>query len=226
MKLRVAQCWDDGVESDVRLVELLRKHHAKATFNLNPALSQHPETNVWKYRDEIPVRRLKWNELPQVYAGFTIANHTLTHPSAPEVSLERWQHEVREGRQQLQEHFGQPVDGFAYPFGTFTAAAAEVVQRAGHTYGRTTKQLSLGQPFPGDAGPSGAFATSTDGHFLMADFWQRLEAAKRRPQPVFWFWGHSYELVSDDDWARFDDLIARLSSDPDVEWVEVAQSFR
>lgn len=32
----VAQCWDDGVSTDVRLIELLRKYNAKATFNLPP----------------------------------------------------------------------------------------------------------------------------------------------------------------------------------------------
>ncbi|MBR4220923.1 MAG: hypothetical protein IKR81_07200, partial [Victivallales bacterium] len=35
-KVKVAQCWDDGVCNDIRVTEILRKYNAKATFNLNP----------------------------------------------------------------------------------------------------------------------------------------------------------------------------------------------
>ena len=33
--MTVVQCWDDGVTTDARLIEILRKHKARATFNLN-----------------------------------------------------------------------------------------------------------------------------------------------------------------------------------------------
>ena len=36
MKIKVAQCWDDGVYTDIRLIGILREYGAKATFNLNP----------------------------------------------------------------------------------------------------------------------------------------------------------------------------------------------
>lgn len=43
--MRIVQCWDDGVEDDIRLCEILRKHGAKASFNLNPGMhgSQRPQ---------------------------------------------------------------------------------------------------------------------------------------------------------------------------------------
>ena len=34
--IKVAQCWDDGVYTDIKLIEILRKYNAKATFNLCP----------------------------------------------------------------------------------------------------------------------------------------------------------------------------------------------
>ena len=40
MKIKIAQCWDDGVATDIRLIEILRKYQAKATFNLCPGLFQ------------------------------------------------------------------------------------------------------------------------------------------------------------------------------------------
>ena len=49
MKMKVVTCWDDAPVNDIRLVDILRRHGAKATFNLNPGL-MHPElrgTNRW-----------------------------------------------------------------------------------------------------------------------------------------------------------------------------------
>jgi hypothetical protein len=37
-RIRIVQCWDDGVEDDIRLCALLRSLGAKATFNLNAGL--------------------------------------------------------------------------------------------------------------------------------------------------------------------------------------------
>lgn len=46
--LKVVQCWDDGVYTDLRLTELLRKYNAKATFNLNPGfLADEPVKPFW-----------------------------------------------------------------------------------------------------------------------------------------------------------------------------------
>ena len=36
--MKVVQCWDDGVTTDLRLIELLYKYNAKATFNLCPGV--------------------------------------------------------------------------------------------------------------------------------------------------------------------------------------------
>ena len=36
--MKLVQCWDDGVTTDVRLVTLLRRHRVRATFNLNAGL--------------------------------------------------------------------------------------------------------------------------------------------------------------------------------------------
>ena len=45
--LTVVQCWDDGVTADVRLTDILRRHDAKATFNLNAGLHEARRTPGW-----------------------------------------------------------------------------------------------------------------------------------------------------------------------------------
>ena len=42
--VKVAQCWDDGVATDIRLTEIFRKYNAKATFNLCPGLMPDDKT--------------------------------------------------------------------------------------------------------------------------------------------------------------------------------------
>ncbi len=79
--MKIVQCWDDGVEDDIRLCELLRSIGAQATFNLNAGLHGAVRGPAWQFKGIKDVRKLAIDELPQVYEGFEIANHTLTHPS-------------------------------------------------------------------------------------------------------------------------------------------------
>ena len=77
--VKLVQCWDDGVSTDARLVDVLRRHGAKASFNLNAGLHAPRRTLGWVHRGT-DVWRLGWDEMRAVYEGFTIANHNLTHP--------------------------------------------------------------------------------------------------------------------------------------------------
>lgn len=38
-----------------------------------------------------------------------------------------------------------------------------------------------------------------DCHFAAPDFWERFTAAKARGVAVFYFWGHSYEMLTEAD---------------------------
>jgi hypothetical protein len=60
-----------------------------------------------------------------------------------------------------------------------------------------------------------------DCHFLAENFWSLFEEAKAADR-VFYFWGHSYEMATEEDWSRFEEKIARLSNDPAVEWEDIA----
>lgn len=214
--LTVVQCWDDGVTTDVRLTEILRRHGAKATFNLNAALHESHRKQSWIYRGT-PVARLGWNELRDVYAGFTIANHSLTHPHLEQLTDEAARHEIVEGRKRLQQFFDQPVRGFVYPFGTYSGAVMDAVREAGHAYARTAGEAD--HPFP----PQDAMAFHPTCHFLVPDFWARYERACAGG--VFYFWGHSYEITTEAMWTAFEETIAGIAADPRARWGEVADLF-
>lgn len=214
--MKLVQCWDDGVTTDERLVALLRRHGAGATFNLNPGLYAPQRQFGWVHRGT-DVWRLGLDELPEVYQGFNIANHTLTHPHLAQLPIAEARREIQEGRARLQALFGQPVTGFVYPFGTFNAEVAQAVREAGHSYARTTRVADAGvdQRDPMAAAPSC--------HFLAADFWERL--ARARETGCFWFWGHSYELINESMWTAFEASLARLCAEPGAVWCTPAELF-
>lgn len=213
--MKLVQCWDDGVTTDVRLAELLRRHDAKASFNLNAGLYQARRSPGWVHQGT-EVWRLGWNEMRDVYRGFTIANHSLTHCCLDQIPIEQARQDIVQGCERLQQFFGQAVSGFVYPFGAFNDAVAGAVREAGHVYARTT-----GQAGHRDA-PAEAMAWQPDCHFMAPDFWARFERARIRG--VFHFWGHSYEMVSEAQWDALDTMLARLNRVPGAQWGDVADA--
>lgn len=220
--MRVVQCWDDGVVDDVRLTELLRRYAAKASFNLNPGLHQSERYQDWLYRDTKPVYKLALAELPSVYQGFTIANHTLSHPDLTKLPADEVEREIREGRDQLEQLFGRAVHGFAYPFGAHSPSLQAAVRKAGHAYARTVGQAS--PVFP----PLDPMLFHPTCHHQDPTFWQKWDRVKSQDgagTAVFYFWGHSYELVTEDDWAVFENKLIRISQEATAQWWDLPALF-
>lgn len=215
-RMKVVQCWDDGVSADIQLIDVLRRHDAKATFNLNASLHKKEQSPSWIYK-ETEVCRLGWNDMKDIYEGFTIANHSLTHPHLEQISIEEARREIVEGRKQLQDFFGAPILGFAYPCGTYNEDVMNILKEAGHLYARTTKNVS--HPFP----PKNPMAFHPNCKFNTEDFWERYEEAKECG--VFYFWGHSYELITEEMWKEFENKIERITADVTTEWVDVVDLF-
>jgi len=61
-------------------------------------------------------------------------------------------------------------------------------------------------------------------HFLSKESWPLYESAKLSGG-VFYSRGHSYELVTSEDWARFEESISRIAGDTDVEWGDLPELF-
>jgi peptidoglycan/xylan/chitin deacetylase (PgdA/CDA1 family) len=216
-RMTVVQCWDDGVTTDIRLAALLRKHHAKATFNLNAGLHEAKRKSTGYVHNGTEVVRLSLGEMKEVYDGFTIANHSLTHPALAKLPIDEARSEIVKGRKRLQQIFGQPVLGFAYPYGSTSEEVMKAVREAGHVYARTTHNVE--RPFP----PANAMAFHPCCHFLATDLWSRYE--KARAGGVFYFWGHSYEISTESMWSDFEKVIERISADSKARWADVADLF-
>ncbi|MBK7424826.1 MAG: polysaccharide deacetylase family protein [Propionivibrio sp.] len=81
----------------MRLVDILRRHGAKATFNLNAGLHDRHRQFGWIY-ESTEVSRLGWDEMKEVYQGFTVANHSHGTPGLELMERAAARREIAEGR--------------------------------------------------------------------------------------------------------------------------------
>ena len=233
-KLKVVQCWDDSLSTDIPLTDLFRKYGAKATFNIIPRETRQTfhvrkikegERVLFSFPNRapgeggFPVERLTTSEMPAIYKGFKVAAHCFVpQGDTPEDSAKRLAI-LEEMKNRIRDDFGQPVCGYTYPGGAYNPAVIEDLRKAGYVYARTTRRADAPLPLdePLVLHPSTSWATS--------DFWKRYEDAKAKGG-AFYFWGHSCELGDDPElWAWLESIIARISADPDVEWADVADLF-
>ena len=189
--------YDDGVEQDVRLMALMKKHGLKGTFNLNSGLFA-PEGTV--YPAGTIHRRMSRTQALDLYkdSGMEVAVHGLTHPFLEQLTPAECTREVIRDRENLEREFGGIVRGMAYPYGTFSDTVVDCLKACGIVYSRTVIS-------------SGSFALPAD--------WLRLEATCHHNDPrlmelaarfvektpdrspwMFYLWGHSYEFEAKDNW--------------------------
>jgi peptidoglycan/xylan/chitin deacetylase (PgdA/CDA1 family) len=215
--MKVIQCWDDGIVDDVRLTHILRGCNAKASFSLNPGLNLEARSFGWLHEGR-EVWRLSAGELPDVYDGFEICSHSMTHPWLTDVSAERLAWEVGASRDILEDIFKKSVLGFCYPFNACDETVKAALRSAGYIWAR------------GDQNDEGLFPPcdpleyNFSCHFLSSDFWPRFEIAKER-DGVFSFWGHSCELRNEAMWQDFEVIIEKISSDASAEWSFITDLF-
>lgn len=216
----IAQCWDDSLVEDIRLIEILRRYHAQATFNLNPALCE-PEKRIraWVCRG-YQSWHLAVSEFKSVYDGFTLASHGMRHFKPVDHTLAEFLDDAVGAKKWIEDFFQQPVDGYAWPCGSFTPEAAAALARNGFVYGRTTENAGriTASPDP--------LMLPSNCHFMNPDFRKKFELA-RETDGAFYFWGHSCEMQCDRRlWDDFEANIAWLCGQPEVKWVSVSELVR
>lgn len=210
-RVAVVTSWDDGHPNDLRAAELLRTHGFAGTFFLN---------------ERTHARRHHLSAL--VALGMEIGSHTVNHPRGWQITPEQWAAECLQMRLSLEASLGHAVVSFAYPYNHTPAydATGDYVLRgvraAGYWSGRTTR--IAGETITGYAEP---LSFSTDGHFLMSD--EKLEQAWRRATRqaggVFYFWGHTSEIRTEEDWQKLAARLARYAARKDAWYATQGQVF-
>jgi peptidoglycan/xylan/chitin deacetylase (PgdA/CDA1 family) len=119
--ITVSLTFDDGDDSQYRVRPLLSSHGMRATFYV----SSGNKTITWPQLDDL------YND------GNEIGGHTVHHVdlTSSSLTLDQKTKEVCDDRQTLLQHGYNPVS-FAYPFGSYNATAAGIVQSCGYQSAR------------------------------------------------------------------------------------------
>lgn len=201
--------YDDGISQDMRLVQLFNLYGLKGTFNLNSGIQSKKHT--WQNQDVL-VRRMQPDVLPELYRGHEVAVHTLTHPGLFKLTDEELEHELAADKLNLEKQFKQTIVGMAYPFGDCDDRIMRAVTDQGLLYGRTT--ISTGS----FALPSNPLAWEATCHHNDPRLMQLADdfLAPGDDLRLFYVWGHSYEFDVARNWEVIEDFCEKLARRDDV----------
>lgn len=192
--------YDDGHKNDARLIEIFNKYNVKGTFHLNG--SNYINCSD---ADKERIRRL--------YEGHEASCHTLTHGWPSRMPPQSVVLEVMEDRKILESIFGYPVIGMSYPSGSYNDEAIMAMRSCGIVYSRTTlstKNFSLPENFM-EWHPT---CHHKDALELCDTFIEDLDSEWRKP--LFYIWGHSYELRCEEDWQYMEKVVSKLANNEKI----------
>ena len=206
--------YDDGVEQDVRLIDILDRAGIRCTFNLNSGCFA-PEGFAWP-EGQIH-RRMSASAVRALYdtGRHEVAVHTLTHPDLTRLPSSGIVREIYEDRRNLEDMFGVLVRGAAYPYGTYNDEVVDALRSCGIAYCRTV-EATHGFDIPRDW--LRLKATCHHGDPMLEELCDRfLEKTPKRDEPaLFYLWGHSYEFEDHGNWDLIERFAARMGRQPDV----------
>lgn len=191
--------FDDNHVEDRRLVAMLNRYGIKATFNL---------ISGGQGDDRIPQ-----NEFAGLYKGHEAASHTVSHPTLTCCSPEQAALQILEDRRTLERLTGAPVRGLAYPNGIYDRRIMDMLPALGIRYARTVHDTG------GFLMPQDFYAWDPSCHFRrgvleLADQFAALNKPNRLQ--LFYVWGHSFELSSENDWQLMEIFCQKMCRHADI----------
>ena len=205
--------YDDGVEQDIRLIDIMKKNGLKGTFNINSGLYAKDEE---QYSEKDVHKRLTRDAALHLYkdSGMEVAVHGVTHLILEQLPSNLCVEEIFEDRKNLERDYKKIVRGMAYPHGSYNDEVVNILKQCGIAYSRTVEV-------------TGKFDIPTDWLRLPATCHhndkQLMELAvsfvenkvSHAPQ-MFYLWGHSYEFDEYDNWYVIENFAKYIGCREDI----------
>jgi peptidoglycan/xylan/chitin deacetylase (PgdA/CDA1 family) len=216
--------YDDGVEQDRRLVEILNRYGIRATFNLNSGMQS--GASVWTNRDvegrDLVVKRMNVRGLKELYEGHEVAVHGLTHPHLERLDEETVLNELEQDKLNLERIFGARMYGMAYPYGTYNPMVVKAAAGCGFGYAR-----GVHSTYSFDGSPDLLRYQPTCHHddprlMELGEAFIKLRSAAPR---VFYVWGHSYEFDVRHSWNMIEEFCRLMGGRDDIWYATNAQAL-
>ena len=205
--------YDDGVQSDLRLISIMQEHGLKGTFNLNSGCFA-PEGKV--YPAGTVHRRMSRSEALACYvgSGMEVAVHGEIHPHWNTLPLASATLDIIRDRDNLEKTFHTLIRGSASPYGVTGEKCVAALKAAGIVYCRTTvatEKFSL--PDNWLQMP----ATCHHGNPRLMELAKTFVESDRVRSPLlFYLWGHSYEFDGENNWNVIEDFAAYIGRRPEI----------
>ncbi len=207
--------YDDGVEQDIKFIEILDKYGLKGTFNINSGRFS-PEGKV--FAEGQIHRPMTEKRVRELYSdsGHEVAVHALTHTFLEQLPPERIAYEVIKDRENLESLFGCIVRGMAYPYGTFSDEVVNVLKACGIVYSRTT-QVTKKFDLPKDWLRLAATCHHNEpGLMDLAKTFVDMKIAAKSAPKLFYVWGHTYEFEGKDNWNVIEEFAEFIGNRDDI----------
>lgn len=224
--------YDDGIDDDIRLIEIMKRYGLKGTFNLNTGTYATKEN--YAKGDRSCGYRMTYEQVSELYAqeGIEPALHSLTHPFLETLPKAQVAYEIVKDRDNLEKQFGTIVRGMAYPFGTYSDDVVRVLEDCGICYCRTVKNTRKFD-LPTDWLRLNPTCHHNDPLLfdMVKQFTESAPAEIRQPW-LFYVWGHSYEFPRDNTWDRIEEFAKAVGNRDDIwyatniEIYEYVESFK
>jgi peptidoglycan/xylan/chitin deacetylase (PgdA/CDA1 family) len=235
--------FDDGLEQDKKIIQILKQYGILSTFNLNAGLfgtknriarignigfaefSEDSKSLLQRFKN-CDHYRIPADEIAQVYEGFEIASHGYKHEALASIPEEEMEESIRMDIEALTELAGYPIVGHAYPGGSTSDKVIACLKKHDVIYAREV--LSTGSfSFPDD--PFKYRATSLVWDKKLFDLADQFIAAEAQTDDLlFYIWGHGYELDFGTElasWERFEKFCEKIAGQEDIVYCTNKQAF-
>lgn len=202
--------YDDGVYQDKRLIDIMKKHGLKGTFNLNSGYAENNLDN----------RHMNCEELVETFkdSGMEVAVHGHFHWPFDGLDVAVTTNEILKDRQELEKIFDTIIRGAAYPFGTYDENSINILKCCGIKYCRTAETTESFE-LPKDWLKLAPTCRHINPKLMeLAKEFVEYDPSKRSwpTLKMFYVWGHSYEFDNDKNWNVFEELAEFIGNREDI----------
>lgn len=193
---------DDGTVFDKEIIDIFHKHNVAATFNLNSGLGDF----VW-YKEDHPIHRFPLSQIKEIYEGFDIASHSLTHPHLTMCPSEVIHHEVSNDIDNLSKIFKKEIKTFAFPFEDYDERTIEIIKNI-----ENISLIRISKIHPG-------FAMDFDRYHISITTWKLDEVdgllddfIKDDDAQIFIYVFHGYDYGLTNRYEELEQLILKIKA--------------
>lgn len=206
--------YDDAVEQDIRLCQLMKQYGIAGTFNINSGLYA-PEGTVHE-AGKIH-RRMTLQQCKDTYLDsplIEVATHGSRHPIYSELPASAVTQDILTDRLSIEADFGVLCRGHAFPYGRYDKKTLQILEDCGIVYARTTKST---EKFDLPQNWLELHPTCHHKNPRLSELAQTfVESTPARLPQLFYLWGHTYEFEQHDNWDVIENFFRQVSGKDDI----------